>query len=37
LQAVRDRKKGDSEIRMQPFYFLDAADEALSFSISPGR
>ena len=30
LQAVRDRKKADSEIRMQPFYFLYAADEALS-------
>jgi hypothetical protein len=29
LQAVRDRKKADSEIRMQPFYFLYAADEAL--------
>jgi hypothetical protein len=30
LQAIRDRKKADSEIRMQPFYFLYAADEALS-------
>jgi len=30
LQTVRDRKKADSEIRMQPFYFLYAADEALS-------
>jgi len=30
LQAVRNRKKVDSEIRMQPFYFLYAADEALS-------
>jgi len=30
LQPVRDRKKADSEIRMQPFYFLYAADEALS-------
>jgi hypothetical protein len=30
LQAVRDRKKADSEIRMQPFYFLYAIDEALN-------
>jgi hypothetical protein len=30
LQAVRDRKKTDSEIRMKPFYFLYAADQALS-------
>jgi len=30
LQAVRDRRKADSEIRMQPFYFLYAADKALS-------
>jgi len=30
LQAVRDRTKAESEIRMQPFYFLYAADEALS-------
>jgi hypothetical protein len=30
LQAVRNRKKADSEIRMQPFYFLYAADQALS-------
>jgi hypothetical protein len=29
LQAVRDRKKANSDIRMQPFYFLYAADEAL--------
>jgi len=29
LQAVRDRKKADSQIRMQPFHFLYAADEAL--------
>ena len=29
LQAIRDRKKADSEIRMQPFYFLYAADDAL--------
>ena len=29
LQAVRDRKKTDSEIRMQPFYFLYAVDQAL--------
>lgn len=30
LQAVRDRKMAESEIRMQPFYFIHAADEALS-------
>ncbi len=30
LQAVRDRKKAESEIRMQPFYFLYAAEQALS-------
>ena len=30
LQAVRDRKKANSEIRMQPFYFLYAVDEALN-------
>lgn len=29
LQAVRDRKKTDSEIRMQPFYFLYATDRML--------
>lgn len=30
LQAVRDRRTADSEIRMQPFYFLYAAEQALS-------
>jgi len=30
LQVVRDRRRADSEVRMQPFYFLYAADEALT-------
>jgi hypothetical protein len=30
LQAVRDRKNTDSEIRMQPFYFLYAAEQSLN-------
>lgn len=29
LQAIRDQKKADSEIRMQPFYFLYAVYKAL--------
>jgi hypothetical protein len=30
LQAVRNRKNTDSEIRMQPFYFLYAAEQSLN-------
>ena len=30
LQAVRNRKNTDREIRMQPFYFLYAAEQSLN-------